>query len=123
MDDNSVSPNNSSYNDEKSEGMAKYSFGENLERLMKEKRYNVSSLAQELGIPSKTVHEWVGKGGRMPRKPEVLRQLSDVLNVSVYCLLYGEEDPRSALNQILEKTEIHTGLYEITIKKVNPKER
>lgn len=123
MDDNSVYPNNSSSGDENSVSMAKHSFGENLERLMKERRYTVASLAKELGTPSKTVHEWIGKGGRMPRNPEVLRQLSEVLNVSLYCLLYGEEDPRSALSQILEKTEVHTGLYEITIKKVNPKDR
>jgi transcriptional regulator with XRE-family HTH domain len=104
------------------EDMAR-SFGENLETLMREKRFSVSVIAKELSMPAKTVHEWVGKDGRMPRNPDVLKRLADLLNVTVYFLLYGEEDPRSPLNHFLEKTEIHTGMYEITIKKVNSKSK
>lgn len=100
--------------------MAK-SFGENLEKLMSERRFSVSALAKHLAIPSKTVHEWVGKGGRMPRNPDVLKKIAMILDVSIHFLLYGDEDPKSSITQILEKSEIHTGLYEITIKKVNPK--
>jgi transcriptional regulator with XRE-family HTH domain len=100
---------------------SKSSFGENLEKLMKERRFSVAALAKHLGVPAKTVHEWVGKGGRMPRDPEALKKIAEQLDVSIYFLLYGVEDPKSAFAQILEKTEIHTGLYEITIKKVNSK--
>lgn len=99
----------------------KKSFGQNIEELMTQKRYTVSTLAKELKVPAKTVHEWVGKNGRMPRNPDVIRKLSEILSVSLHFLMFGEEDPRNPLNQFLEKTEIHTGLYEITIKKVNPK--
>ena len=102
--------------------MAK-TFGENLESLMREKRFSVSIIAKELKLPAKTIHEWVGKDGRMPRNPDVLKRLADVLNVTVYFLLYGEEDPRSPINDFLDKTEIHTGIYEITIKKVNSKSK
>lgn len=99
----------------------KQSFGQNIEELMTQKRYTVSTLAKELKVPAKTVHEWVGKNARMPRSPEVIRKLAELLGVSIYFLMFGEEDPRNPLNQFLEKNEIHTGLYEITIKKVNPK--
>ena len=99
--------------------MGSKSFGENLEALMKEKRFSVSALAKELELPSKTVHEWVGKGGRMPRNPDVLKRLSEVFGTSVHHILFGVEDPKSGLGVLLESSEIHTGLYEITIKKVN----
>jgi hypothetical protein len=35
--------------------------------------------------------------------------------------MYGTEDPYNLLDNLLQKTEVHTGMYEITIKKVNPK--
>ncbi len=101
--------------------MASKSFGENLEKLMKERRFSVSALAKHLEVPAKTVHEWVGKGGRMPRNPEVLKNIAGILDVSIHFLLYGAEDPKSSLTQLLDKSEIHTGLYEITIKRVSPK--
>ena len=122
MYDKSDNANHSSENDEKSGAMGVTTFGENLENLMTERRYTVSGLAKELKLPAKTVHEWIGKGGRMPRNPEVLKKLSKVFGVSVHYILFAEEDPKNSLNSLLESTEIHTGLYEISIKKVNPRQ-
>lgn len=100
--------------------MAK-SFGENLDGLMRSRNLTPSTLAAKLGESVKTVREWIGAKGRMPRNPEVLKKLSEVFNVSLHYLMFGEEDPKSLVAQILEKTELHTGLYEISIKKVIPK--
>lgn len=97
------------------------SFGENLEILMKQKRVLIRELAKELTIPNKTVQEWVGKNGRTPRSTETIKKLATFFDISVHFLLFAEEDPKNMINELLEKTEIHTGLYEITIKKVNPK--
>lgn len=97
------------------------SFGKNLETQMKKKNYTVSSLAKAINESSKSVREWIGVGARMPRSPDVLKKLCNVLDVSVHELLFGEPDPQSLLTQLIEKTEIHTGLYEISIKKVSPK--
>jgi transcriptional regulator with XRE-family HTH domain len=94
------------------------SFGENLENLMADKNVSISKLAKDIDVSAKTVQEWVGKTGRVPRNLDSIKKLSEYFDVSVHFLLFGEEDNRNIINDILEKTEIHTGLYEITIKKV-----
>ena len=54
-------------------------------------------------------------------KKELQEKLAEYFDCSVYFLLFGEEDPKSLIGEILEKTEIHTGMYETSIKKVKTK--
>jgi len=96
-------------------------FGENLKEMMTKKRVGVTELAKAINEPVKTVQEWVGSGARTPRKLEKIKKVAEFFNVSTHFLLYGEEDPRSGIGILLEKTEIHTGLYEIVIRKVKEK--
>ena len=96
-------------------------FGKNLESLMQDKNLSTRALAKNINLPYKTVQEWLGANSRMPRDPQILKKIAEYFDCSVYFLLFGEEDPKSLIGQILEKTEIHTGLYEITIKKVRQK--
>lgn len=98
-------------------------FGKNLEKLLKEKNLSVRQFAKKIGVSPKTAQEWVGKEGRFPNSPDILKDISDLFDVSLHDLLFGEPDPREMIGAILEKTEIHTGLYEITIKKVKEKKR
>lgn len=100
------------------------SFGQILEQLMKERRLAPKHIAKELGVPLRTVQEWIGTGARkMPRDPDVLKDLATYFKVSVHYLLYGYEDDNGLLSDILEKTEIHTGLYEITVKRVSSRNK
>ena len=99
----------------------KKTFGVILESLMQERRISIRQLAKELGVPPKTVQEWVGQNGRTPRHSESIKKLAEFFQCSIHYLLFGEEDPNNPLNAILEKTEIHTGLYEISIRKVKTK--
>lgn len=101
----------------------KRNFGDILQSLMEERKISGRSLAKELGVPYKTLQEWLGPGARMPRDPEVLKKVSDYFKVSVHFLLFGKEDERSLIGEILDKTEIHTGLYEITVKRVSSRNR
>ena len=94
-------------------------FGENLKDLMKRDRVSVAELGKAVGEPTKTIQEWVGRG-RTPRSLDAIPKLAAFFNVSTHFLLCGEEDPRSGIGQLLDKTELHTGLYEISIKKVIP---
>jgi transcriptional regulator with XRE-family HTH domain len=94
------------------------SFGEQLKILMSERNITASKLAKIIGVSPKTVLEWVDKGGRMPRSVIHIRKLSDYFKISVHQLLFGEDDPRGMAENLFEKTEIHSGLYEITIKKI-----
>lgn len=97
------------------------SFGENLKSLMKTHNLSARELAKRIGVPAKTLAEWLDPGYRMPRNPEHLKKLSKLFDCSVHQLLFGEEDPKSIIGAVLEKSEIHTGLYEISIRKVKAK--
>lgn len=99
------------------------SFGEILERLMKQSKISVRTLATDLETSPKTVQEWIGKGGRMPRNPDALKKIAKHFDVSIHFLLFGEEDELNTIKDIFESSEIHSGLYEITIKKVNKKKQ
>jgi len=91
-----------------------------LQRLLKEKNFSATELAKTLGIPSSTVHDWLA--GRVPRNLDQIRQVAEFFKVSTHEILFNEPDPRSLLSDILEgSTEIHSGLYQITVKKVSPK--
>jgi len=94
-------------------------FGGRLKQLMKKKNLTGKKLSRDLDISYNSIQEWLSS--RMPRDPQVLKKLSNYFGVSVYFLLYGEEDPASLISNILDKTEIHTGLYEISIKRVKTK--
>lgn len=103
--------------------MDKKSFGEVLEELINLHDISVASLARKTDINPKTLSEYIGKDGRFPSSPEVLVKLAKFFNCSVHELLTGEPDPNSVIGSILDKVEVHTGLYEISIKKVNIKEK
>ena len=93
-------------------------FGVSLASILKERGITSKQLADALEISYKTVREWIGPHGRMPRNPDSIRKLTQFLGVSTHRLLFGEEDPQGFSGILPEKTEIHTGLYEITIRKV-----
>lgn len=97
------------------------SFGEVLEKLMKDKRISTRELASAVGVPSKTVPEWIGRYGKTPRNTEIIKKLSNYFDVSTHYFLFGEEDPKNIINDFIDKTEISSGFHEITIKKVKQK--
>ena len=96
-------------------------FGGLLKQMMTERHLSVATLARAINCPPKTVQEWLGPHGRVPRDLEVLKRLAECFKCSTHMLLFGEEDPRGLIGEMLDKTEIHTGIYEITIKKVKTK--
>lgn len=104
------------------EVMEKTMFGKNLETLINKKNMSIRQFAQAIDVSPKTAQEWVGKEGRFPSSPEIIKKIADLFEVTVHELLYGAPDPRELISSILEKTEIHTGLYEITVKKINIKD-
>ena len=93
-------------------------FGHSLQALMEERRVTGRELSAAIDVPYKTIQEWLGSKSRMPRDPNALRKLAEFFGCSVHYILFGEEDPRSLVGEMLEKTELHTGLYEITVRRV-----
>lgn len=98
-------------------------FGTRLETLCKEYGITPSELARRISLSRKSVFEWVGKSGRMPRDPQHLKKLCDFFKVSPAWLLWGEEEKVSTIESLISKTELHSGLYEISIKKVDPRSK
>mgnify|MGYP000210946966 CR=1 FL=1 len=98
------------------------SFGVVLSALMKDRNLSAGKLADKVGYSAKTIQEWLGPNGRMPRDVAAIKKLAEFFNVSTHYLLYGEEDKRSDIASFLAKHEIFTGIYEISIKKVQHRE-
>lgn len=96
-------------------------FGKNLSLLLKRDRISVTALAKKLGLPPTSINEWVDSDNKLPRDSQTIKKLAEFFKVGVHDLLFGEPDPRNLISEILEKTEIHTGLYEISVRKVNEK--
>ena len=96
-------------------------FGDNLKGLMKNKHVTARQLAASLNLPYKSVQDWLVAGNRVPRNPEVLRKLSAFFGCSIEFLLFGEES-KPSIENFLESTLIHSGVYEIRISKVVKKD-
>lgn len=96
-------------------------FSTSLKNLMRKKGVTTAELARSLSISPKTISDWLS--GRTPRDLAAVRKCAVYLECSVHFLLFGEEDKHSELSSVFESTEIHTGLYEISIKKVKPNSR
>jgi transcriptional regulator with XRE-family HTH domain len=91
-------------------------FAKTLKKIIRQKAMTTGELAKEINVSPKTINDWLT--GRTPRDLDAVKRCAEVLGVTVHYLLYGEEDRRNLIEEILERTEIHTGLYEISIKKV-----
>lgn len=91
-----------------------------LKILIRQRGITTADLARAIKSSPKTISDWLA-GNRTPRDLDAVKRCADYFGVSVHYLLWGDEDPRNPLSLILEKSEIHTGLYEISIKKVAPK--
>jgi len=96
-------------------------FGNNIKKLLKKKNLSVSRFAKEINTAQKTVDDWIKHPDRIPRDTKTLKRISEYFGCSTHFLLYGEEDAKSLLGEILERTEIHSGLYQITIERVKTK--
>ena len=93
-------------------------FGESLKSLLVKKNMTISELAKEVNIPLKSIQEWV-QNNRFPRNPELLKRISDYFGCSVHRLIFGTEDPHSStIENTFDKVVLHSGLYEITVRRV-----
>lgn len=90
-----------------------------LRALIRRNGLTITSLAKDIGVSAKTVNEWLA--GRSPRDMNAVKRCAERLGVSLHYLLFGENENADFLQDVLKKTVLHTGLYEITVKKVSSK--
>lgn len=93
-----------------------------LKLLIRQRGMTTSELARQISVSPKTISDWLA-GGRTPRDMDAVRRCAQFLNVSFHYLLFGEEDAKSLVGELLRKTEVHTGLYEISIRRVEVSSR
>jgi hypothetical protein len=91
-------------------------FGVNLEDLLGVKCIAIPTFARSIGVNPKTVYEWIGPGGRMPREAMHIKRAAELLQVSVHRLLYGEEESSSCA--FLGEGEGRVVRYEISVRKL-----
>ena len=96
-------------------------FATTLKTLIRQKASSVNELAREINVSPKTINDWLT--GRTPRDLDAVKRCAEFFDVSVHFLLYGEDDRQNIIEELLEKTELHTGLYEISIRKVSSKRK
>ena len=96
-------------------------FATTLKTLIRQKASSVNDLAREINVSPKTINDWLT--GRTPRDLDAVKRCSQFFDVSVHFLLYGEDDRQNIIEDLLERTEIHSGLYEISIRKVSSKRK
>ncbi|MEK7692261.1 MAG: helix-turn-helix transcriptional regulator [Bdellovibrionota bacterium] len=92
-------------------------FASNLKSALYDQRLNATDLARKINASPKTISDWLA--GRTPRNLQKVREAAKALDVSVHYLLFGEEEKRPGpIEKELEKILVHSGLYEITVRKV-----
>lgn len=94
--------------------------GKTLSRLLKEKRVSLKELSAATGVPSSTLSQW--SANRSPKNTVQVAAVAKFLDVTMHYLLFGEEDGNQAfdLAQVL-KQDLFSGVFEISIKKVQIK--
>lgn len=65
--------------------------GKMLVKLCKERGMTLAALAKESGVKQPTLHGW--STGRSVHNLDDLKKVCDVLEVSFYCILFGEKEP------------------------------
>jgi predicted transcriptional regulator len=91
---------------------------ENLRNILKERNdLSVSSLARLAGVSKSNIQGWLD--GSSPNLVQ-LDRVAKILNVDIEYLAFGrKEEVEECLESVLNKVLIHTGLYEVTVKKVS----
>ncbi len=91
-----------------------------LNSLCKKRRMTLSELSRRCGVPKQTLHNWTL--GRRSVNPDQLRKVSQVLEVSVHFLLYGEQDPFEVPNEEIIK-EIFSGDVRVTLHRIERRKK
>lgn len=97
--------------------MSEKPFSLNLQELAKARNLTARQVAVDLKLPQKTVSEWFN-GSRSPRDPKHYKVLADYFGVSVHRIMYGTEDDRSMVSEIIQKLDVFSGVFEINVKRV-----
>jgi len=99
-------------------------FSRTLKDIIKKKRLTISQISKETGLPTSSLSEWLQ--GRQPTLSEPVLKLARYLGVSLEYLITGKNIEEQTIEDILkhtveEYTQIHKGVYRITVEKQKSK--
>ena len=93
-------------------------FADNLNKILREKGITKKALSGATGIAQSTISEWCN--GRGPTLSAPVIKLANYLGVTLEFLVTGKNIEEQLLNDIIGEnafTQIHRGIYRITIDK------
>ena len=91
-----------------------------LKALLKSRGIKASDLSKATGIPAATLSSLLNGG--QTQKPEHLLALSQYFKVSLEFLLFGEDERRPTLEEVLTES-LFSGWLKVTIEKAIPDKR
>jgi transcriptional regulator with XRE-family HTH domain len=90
----------------------------NLLRLMKEKNISISQLAIEASVPKSNLTKWINNNANP--NLEQLSRVAEYFDLTVDEIAFDKKTDTDIEN-LFQKLKIHSGLYEVIIKKVTKK--
>lgn len=94
--------------------------GPTLIRLMNEQGLSLKELSFSAGVPLSTISHM--RGNRQPRDISTVMAVAQALHVSLFYLLYGQDEPSQKSEFISElMAELFSGSFEVRVKKIRNK--
>ena len=90
------------------------SLKDNLHKILKVKSISLAELSRKSKVPKTNIHSWTL--GTNPQLDQ-LKRVSDVLEVSLHELAFGEADPYEASSEEILK-ELFTGDVRVTLHRI-----
>lgn len=94
--------------------------GPTLTNLCKKKSWSLARLARASGVPIQTLHGWTT--GRKGVQLQQLKQVAEVLEVSIHQLAFGEPDPHEVIGEEILR-EIFTGDVRVTLHRIERRKK
>lgn len=97
-------------------------FSKTLTQLMAERQLTLKAVSEMAGVGISTVSDW--QSGSAPHNLIAVRKLAKGLGVSLSYLLFAESDNQpSRPSEVFVKENIVEGFFEISIKRLTPKQQ
>lgn len=91
-----------------------------LTSILRERRWTLTKLAKESGVPVSTIHAWANGGKALDL--DKLKKVSDTLEISLHQLVFGTPDPHEPISGEILK-ELFTGDLRVTVHRIEKQKR
>ena len=82
-----------------------------LKRLLSRKEMKQSELANAVGLPQSTFHDWVN--GRKPRELTFVKKIADFFNVTFEYMIFGTKTDQEKMAAYIRKLEFENAMLKL----------